>query len=91
MEVKSDDQYSDYLLYADKLKERFPKTPTEFGIFLKRICPYIRTKQKRSGTGRANFRQFPELLSCRNEFSKQLKYPIQWEIEDEDENEGFQF
>jgi len=78
--------YQDYQIYSDKLKEKYPLSPTQFGIFLHKICPGV--KKSRHGIGkRKMFYRFPDLDSCRKLFEKQIKQDIDWEdLTDDDED-----
>lgn len=82
-EVKTTEQHSDYLFFVDMMKERFPLSPTQFGLFIKKICPDSCTYRKRIGSNLVYYRRLPELKDCRDEFSRQLKYKIEWDV-----NEG---
>jgi len=88
-EVKNKEQYEDYLIFVDKMKERFPLSPTQFGIFIKKICPGIKVRRETSGTHREKTRKFQELAMCRSEFDKQFKFKIEWDTEDEQEELPF--
>ncbi len=88
-EVKSKEQYQDYLKFAEQVKERYPASPTQLGIFLKKICPGVKIFKKRVGTKILSHRKFQPLCECRAEFERQIKYQIEWEFE-ESEN-TFQF
>ena len=83
LEVSCQEQHNDYLRYADKMKERFPKSSTEFGIFLTGCCPWVKRYQKRESSNRIWMRRFPSLAECRAEFEKQIKTNIEWDKEDD--------
>ncbi|HKK66637.1 MAG TPA: primase-helicase family protein, partial [Bacteroidales bacterium] len=82
MDVKTTDQHRDYLIYVDKMKERFPKSSTEFGIFLTTVCPWVKRFRKRTGSNLEWWRRFPPLAECREEFEKQIKTKVEWDHED---------
>lgn len=78
--VKTSDLYDDYLDFANKLKEQYPLTPTQFGIALKKFCPLMRKKRVTMPDGtRQLYYQPPILEDCRDEFAIMLKKPDMWE------------
>jgi hypothetical protein len=83
IEVSCQDQHDDYLRYVDKMKERFPKSSTEFGIFLTTVCPWVKRFRKRVGSNLEWWRRFPPLSDCRAEFERQIKTNIEWDKEDD--------
>ena len=83
LEVGSTEQHDDYLRHTEKMKERFPKTQTEFGIFLKTINPWVRRYKKRIGANLQWWRRFPQLSECRAEFETQIKTKIEWDKDDD--------
>jgi len=88
-QVNRKKQHLDYLRFADQVKERYPLSPTQFGLFVKKICPEVRVFKKRIGEKLKWYREFPAIEECRKEFETQIKYQIDWELEDEEENLPF--
>lgn len=86
-EVLKNDQYENYLIFSEKMKERFPLSPTQFGIFINKICPGVKNYQKRVNSKRPWHRQFPALKKCREEFDRQLKYKIDWGYDEKENND----
>ena len=82
-EVKMEDQHEDYLIYADKHKERYPLKPRQFGIKLNQLCPEVKNIQKREGADRTWYRRFPSIEECRTMFERVIKTKIPWDGENE--------
>jgi len=87
--ILCDKQYNDYIIYSDKMKNRYPFTPTQFGIFIKKLFPGVRKNQLfYKGMGRKTFRYFPCIEKCREDFDKKIKKKTKWEnqpVEDKDD------
>lgn len=81
--VDSGEQYEDYLIHAEKKKERYPLSKTQFGLFLKKVCPKVKTFQKRYGDKRRWRREFPHINDCRDAFETVLKTKIPWDESDD--------
>lgn len=83
--VEADTQYKDYLIFAEDLKEKFPLSPTQFGMALKRMCPRCLRKKVRKGVELFWIRRFPPLEDCRKLFEKEIRMDFEW-TETIDEN-----
>ena len=83
--VKSNLQHEDYLRFAEKQKERFPMNSTQFGLFIKRVCPGVFRRQVRNYNKRIWVREFPAIGGCRECFEKYVNMTIDWGTDERDD------
>lgn len=77
--VESKKQYNDYLNFSQKLREKFPLSPTAFGMSIQKLCPILIKKRLGTGIKRKYGKLFPDIDQCRSVFEKQLKMEINWD------------
>lgn len=83
-DVPAEDQFNDYLNFAEQIKDRYPLCEQQFGLALKKMCKDTKKIRPRTGADRINKRIFPSLEECRREFERLVKIKIDWEeVEDE--------
>jgi hypothetical protein len=80
-EINTDDQYEDYIFFAETLKDKYPLCEQQFGIALGKLCKDTKKIRKRINRKRVHVRCFPLLKDCRAEFNKMVKMNLEWEEE----------
>lgn len=78
-EVYTDDQYKDYLAFAERLHDRYPDCEQQFGLALQKMCKEAKKVRRRKNGYRFHIRLFPPLEECRAEFSQLVKMNLEWE------------
>ena len=76
--------YDDYLAFADSLKDRFPLSPQQFGISLRKMCKEVRDTRPKVNGRRIRVYRFPSLEGCRREFSQLVGAQINWDDDGHD-------
>jgi len=70
--------YDSYLAFADGLKDRFPLSPQQFGISLKKMCQEVRNARPIINGRQTRVYRFPSLEDCRREFNQSVGVKVDW-------------
>ena len=71
--------YNSYLTFADHLKDRFPLSPQQFGMALKKICEGITDARPNINGKRTRVYRFPSLEECQREFNQLVGLDVEWD------------
>ena len=88
-QVKAVLQHEDYLRFAEKKKERFPLSSTQFGLFINKVCPGVIKIRPGVGNQRPWVRRFPDMAECRAYFEKYANTTIRWDVDEESNDVPF--
>lgn len=77
--VSCDAFYSDYLEFSTRMREYKPRTKEEFGKFLRKVVPELRTERPRRDRSRSRCYILASLQDCRAAFERVMGGSMEWD------------
>ena len=85
--VKTQELYTDYILFCEHIGTKYPLSPGEFKKQIKMLCPNLKEIRPRTnaieGNNRPRCTIIPPLVQCRAAFCQSVRMELQWDEPEE--------